>query len=112
MWTLCLFVCLPTDGSFSSRPDWSAQDGPPLGGDQLARGGVVRPGQAVQVWGGRPLAVGQALVLLPANHLALVGDGLDVVLVLVARLVQGMLGKNTTTRLNYGTIRKALFQFN
>ena len=74
--------------------------------------GSYVPARQYRSGGGRPLAVGQALVLLPANHLALVGDGLDVVLVLVARLVQGMLGKNTTTRLNYGTIRKALFQFN
>lgn len=36
----------------------------------------------------------ESLVLIAADHLALVGDGLHVILILVARLVQGMLGKD------------------
>lgn len=73
----------------------SAQYRDSFSSDDLARGGVVGAGQVEEVGGrgaaGRLGVVGEALVLLPAHYLALVRDCLDVVLILVAGLVQGVL---------------------
>lgn len=70
-------------------------DGHAVRADQLARGGFVGPGQVEQVVcrvAGLPFAR-QVVVLGFADHLAAMGDGLHVILVLVARLVQGVLGE-------------------
>lgn len=62
--------------------------------DQLARGWFIGSGQVEQViryvaW----LAfTHQVIILGPADHLATMGDGLHVILILVARLIQGILG--------------------
>lgn len=74
----------------------SAQDRNSLSSDDLSRGGVVGPGQVEEVRDGGAAGrlegvVGEALVLLPAHYLALVRDCLDVVLIFVAGLVQGVL---------------------
>lgn len=73
----------------------STQDGRPVGCHQPARGGVIGARQVVEVPPVLVLALPapcHLLVLLPPHDLALVGDGLHVVLVLVAGLVQRVLG--------------------
>lgn len=74
----------------------SAYDGNAFSSDQLTSGWVVRPSQVVQIWRGtvRLLIASQTLILLPAHHLALVRDCLDIILILVARLIKGMLERN------------------
>lgn len=63
--------------------------------DQLARGWFVGSGQVEEVV--HRIAgftfTHQVIILSLAEHLAAVGDGLHVVLVLVARLIQSVLGE-------------------
>lgn len=76
-------------------------NGHAVGADQLARGWFVGPGQVEEVVhrvAGFTLAH-QVIVLSLAEHLAAMGDGLHVVLVLVARLIQGVLGERQEERL-------------
>lgn len=66
----------------------------------MAGGGVVGPSQVVEVLA---VAIGlpgstELLIFITADHLALVGDGLNIVFVFVARLVQGMLQENRERR--------------
>ena len=70
-------------------------NGHAISADQLARGRFVGSGQVEQVVrsaAGLTLAH-QVVVLGPADHLAAMGDGLHVILILVARLIQGILAK-------------------
>lgn len=69
-------------------------DGHAVRADQLACGRLVGPGQVEQVVrrAARLAFTHQVIVLSLADHLAAVGDGLHVILVLVARLIQGVLG--------------------
>lgn len=78
----------------------SAQDGHTIGRHQAPGGGVVGARQVVEV---PPVLVLAApchlLILLAPHYLALVGDGLHVVLILVAGLVQRvLLGKGGEER--------------
>lgn len=75
----------------------SAQDGHAVGCHQASSGRIVGARQVIEVLLVLVLAAPHhLLVLLPPDHLALVGDGLYIVLILVARLVQGVLpGKGT-----------------
>lgn len=69
--------------------------------DQLARGWLVGPGQVEQVVrraAGLTLTH-QVIILGLADHLAAMGDGLHVILILVARLIQGILGERQEERL-------------
>lgn len=71
-----------------------AQDGQALRSKELATGWVISPSQVVEVLAatnGLPNTA-QLLVLFPAHHLALVGDCLDIILIFMRGLVQGMLG--------------------
>ena len=63
--------------------------------DQLTRGGFVGPRQVEEVVGRAAglTVTRQVIVLHPADHLAAMGDGLNIVLILVARLIQCILGK-------------------
>lgn len=69
--------------------------GHPVCHKQLTAAGVISAGQVVQVMIVSIClpVVGQLLVFLTGDHLAFMRDCLDVVLVLMARLVQGMLKK-------------------
>lgn len=70
----------------------SAQDGHAIGCHQASSGRIVGARQVIEVLLVLVLAAPHhLLVLLPPDHLALVGDGLYIVLILVARLVQGVL---------------------
>lgn len=75
-----------------------AEDGHPISSEQLATGGVVGAGQVVQVLkaAARLFVTAQTLVLLAAHHLALMRDCLHIVLIFMARLIQGMLGRRKT----------------
>lgn len=52
--------------------------------DELARGWLVGPSQVEQVIGARLTISYQVIILCSADHLAAMGDGLHVVLILVA----------------------------
>lgn len=70
-------------------------NGHAISADQLARGWFVGSGQVEQVVrsaAGLTLTH-QVVILGPADHLAAMGDGLHVILILVARLIQGILAK-------------------
>lgn len=63
--------------------------------DQLARGWFIGSSQVEQVIlrVARLAFTHQVIVLSLAHHLAAMGDGLHIILILMARLVQGILGK-------------------
>lgn len=70
----------------------SADDRDAVGVEDHAGGGLVGAGQVVKILAVCIAAgVGHLLVLLHADHQALVTDGLDVVLVAVGGLVEGAL---------------------
>lgn len=72
----------------------SADDRDAVGVEDHAGGGLVGAGQVVKIFAVCIAAgVGHLLVLLHADHQALVADGLDVVLVAVGGLVEGALGQ-------------------
>ena len=77
--------------------DSSAQDGHAVSCHQASSGRIIGARQVIEVLLVLVLAAPHhLLVLLPPDHLALVGDGLYIVLILVAGLVQGVLpGKGT-----------------
>lgn len=79
----------------------SAQDGHTVSCHQASGGRIVGARQVIEVLLVLVLAAPHhLLVLLPPDHLALVGDGLNVVLILVAGLVQGVLpGKGIELRM-------------
>lgn len=102
---LCVSVSLRSSQLLSSRSIFGfkslqlwllGHDGQAVGADQLARGRLVRPGQVEEVVHrvARFAVAHQVVVLGLTEHLAAVGDGLHVVLVFVARLVQGVLGES------------------
>ena len=70
-------------------------DGHAVRADQLARGRFIGSGQVEEVVHcvAGLTVTHQVIVLGLADHLAAVGDGLHVVLVLMARLIQGVLGE-------------------
>lgn len=77
---------------FSLEPPALRHDGHAVGADELARCGFVGSRQVEEVVHrvGFTLAH-EVIVLGPADHLAAVGDGLYVILVLVAGLIQSVL---------------------
>lgn len=83
------FLAAPDD---LCRAFGSADDRDAVGVEDHAGGGLVGARQVVEVFAvGVAAGVGHLLVLLHADHQALVTDGLDVVLVAVGGLVEGAL---------------------
>lgn len=79
-------------------------DGHTVGANQLPGGGLVRAGQVEKIvgrGGARLVLADHVIVFGAAGNLAAMRDGLNVVLVLVARLVQGVLGESWLTVLCY-----------
>ena len=88
MWSPLLATCFLVP----RRVGCSADDRHSVGVEDHAGGGLVGAGQVVEVLAvGIATGVGHLLVLLHADHQALVTDGLDVVLVAVGGLVEGSL---------------------
>ena len=80
-------------------------DGRPICADQLARGRLVRSSQVEQVViGAAWLALAQQVVILGlADHLAAMGDSLNVILILMAWLIQGILVKREDGKNRHNT---------
>ncbi|TNN33534.1 hypothetical protein EYF80_056303 [Liparis tanakae] len=90
------------------RSVMSEDDGDAVGVEDHAGGGFVGAGQVVEVLAvGVAPRVGHLLVLLHADHQALVADRLHVVLIAVGRLVEGALRGDTggVTRVTIDTGR-------
>lgn len=69
--------------------------------DQLARGWFVGSSQVEEVvrWVAGLTFTDHVIILSLADHLAAMGDGLHVILILVAWLIQGILGERQDERL-------------
>lgn len=117
-WAPCIFQGLASNSQETVRGDWplplalgppvspshflaleqwlcpavSAQDGHTICSHKPACGGIVTPCQVVEVL---PvlvfLAASQLLIVFAFHHLAFVRNGLDIILILMARLVQRIL---------------------
>lgn len=69
------------------------QDDHAVCADQLARGGLVGSSQVEEVvgWAARLAFTHEVVILCSSDNLAAMGDGLDIVLILMARLIQCVL---------------------